>query len=248
MKEIKKKLIIGVQDYMQKTGLKKAVVGLSGGLDSSVVIGLVVEALGAENVHGLLMPYSDVTSKKSIEHAKKVAKKFNVKTTTVKIDEFIEPFTELPWDLTHLAAMNTMARVRAVILYNYANSHNALVMGTSNKSEILLGYGTKYGDLAADIFVIGDLFKTKVIELAKELEVPEEIIEKAPTAELFEGQTDEKELGAPYSELDKILSMIDEGVPREEIEKKFDPKIVDNVIKRLWVHEHKRKTPPIIRV
>ena len=116
-----------------------------------------------------------------------------------------------PWSPSQLASMNTKARIRAVMLYSYANTDHALVLGTSNKSELLLGYGTKYGDLAADIEVIADLYKTEVIKLADHIGMPPEIVNKAPSAELAAGQTDEEEIGAPYQDLDKVLQRLDMG-------------------------------------
>jgi len=134
-----------------------------------------------------------------------------------------------------------------VLLYHYANTANALVLGTSNKSEILLGYGTKYGDLAADLEVIGELYKDEVYALANYLELPKEIIEKAPTAELFAGQTDESELGAAYSELDPILKQISLG-QNALIAKGINPALLHNIFNRIEKNKHKSAAPPVIKI
>ena len=145
--------------------------------------------------------------------------------------------------------MNSASRMRAVLLYNYANTHNALVIGTSNKTEILLGYFTKYGDGAVDIEVIGELFKTDERELARSIGIPEKFITKIPTAELYHGQTDEEELGMAYDELDKILKLYIGGKSIDDIsDKGFDKKIVKSVIDRVKSNEHKRNIPAVIRV
>ncbi|MEK6949008.1 MAG: NAD(+) synthase, partial [Nanoarchaeota archaeon] len=148
-----------------------------------------------------------------------------------------------------IAKMNSASRIRGVLLYNYANTHNALVIGTSNKTEILLGYFTKYGDGAVDIEVIGELFKIDERELARFLKIPENIIKKVPTAELYHGQTDEEEIGVSYDELDKILRLYVEKKSVEEIVSMgFDRKTVDKVFGRIKSNEHKRSMPPTIKI
>ena len=145
--------------------------------------------------------------------------------------------------------MNTASRIRAVILYNYANTHDALVIGTSNKTEILLGYFTKYGDGAVDIEVIGDLFKTDEKELAKFMKIPEKIINKVPTAELYRGQTDEEELGVTYEELDKILKLyIDGNSMLNIIEKGLEKEKVEKIFSRIKANKHKLEMPTTIKV
>lgn len=245
-------LVAGVRDYFGKNGFKRAVVGLSGGIDSSLTLKIAVDALKAENVTGILMPDLGLTDRKNIEHASKLAEFLKVKTYKVPINGFHTKYNELPWALNTLetergvlANINTKARLRANILYHYANTFGALVLGTSNLSETLLGYGTKFGDLAADIEVIGDLYKTEVFELARFLHLPPEIINKKPSAELYKGQTDEKELGASYEELDKIL------MHRHEAETKllargFDPRLVRDVMHRIKSNKHKSEMPFVI--
>ena len=243
-----KKLVKGLQDYAKNAGFRKAVVGLSGGIDSAVTFKIAVEALGSKNVIAIIMPELGVTAEDNIQHAKKLAAFFNVKTFYQPINTIAVDFSIAPWKPNALAKMNTKARIRAVLLYSYANTEKALVLGTSNKSETLLGYGTKYGDLAADIEVIGHLYKTQVYALAEYLNIPEEIIQKAPTAELEFGQTDEDELGANYQVLDAILLMIEEGKRRSSIVKAgFPLALVENVMKRMDGNAHKNTMPPIIQ-
>ena len=184
------------------------------------------------------MPEKGLTKEKNTEDAIALAKKLRVKHFVVDISPFLDCFNNLPWKQSKLALMNTKARIRAILLYNYANSNNSLVVGTSNKSEIMLGYGTKYGDLAADVFVIGDLLKTEVIELAKFLNLPESIIKKKPSAELTVGQTDEADLGASYAKLDSILKKV---LKEEKLNKK------DNLIKKTLqrIDKNKHKSTPI---
>ncbi|MBI2650854.1 NAD+ synthase [Candidatus Woesearchaeota archaeon] len=242
-------LISGIKEYFGKCGYKKAVIGLSGGIDSSLSAKLVADALGKENVYGLVMPLKGLSSQENINDAVELCKWIGIKYFIVYINEFLRGFESLEWKQSKIAKMNAASRVRAVILYNYANTHDALVIGTSNKTEIMLGYFTKYGDGAVDIEVIGDLFKTDERELAGFLGIPKKIINKVPTAELYHGQTDEQELGVPYDELDKILKLHEKGLSAQEISKKgFDSKIVGSIFERIKNNEHKRKMPPTVKV
>jgi len=244
-----KKLINGIRHYFTKNNVKKAVVGLSGGIDSSLSAKLVADAIGKENVHGLIMPRKWLSSQENINDARELCKWIGMNCSIVYVNKFLEGFSEADWKQSKIAEMNAASRIRAIILYNYANTHNALVIGTSNKTEILLGYFTKYGDGAVDIEVIGELFKTDERGLAKFLGIPENIINKTPTAELYHGQTDEEELGASYGELDKILKLRVKGKNvKEIIDKGFDRKIVENVIGRIKSNEHKRNMPFVVRI
>jgi len=234
-------LIKGIRQYFEKNNLKKAVIGLSGGIDSSLSAFLVAKAIGPKNLLGLIMPEIGVSSKESTEYAKKLAELIGISYSIIPINSFLAPYKKsLKWKENKIAIINTKARTRANILYNYANTHNAIVIGTSNKSEMMLGYFTKYGDGACDLEVIGSLYKTEVYKLAKHLKLPKEIIERAPTAELFHGHTDEKELGAPYSEIDKILKQVEKG-------KKPKGKLAGEILKRIKENEHKTKAIPIIK-
>ncbi len=223
-----------------QAGDKPVVLGLSGGLDSSVVAYLAVEALGADKVHGLIMP-SDSNTKKDIEYANLVCANLGFSHNTYHIAHIIDTYHEITKikDLKILG--NVKARIRMTLLYVKANELNGLVLGTGNKTEIMTGYFTKHGDGGADLLPIGDLYKTEERELAKYLGIPQEIIERPPTAGLWEDQTDEAELGITYDKLDKILVAVEnnenlDGFNNNDIE------LVKNLIKN---SEHKRELIPI---
>jgi len=188
-----------LKDFM---GDKKAIIGISGGIDSAVIASLSVKALGKDNVLGVLMPYRD----QSVEDSKLVIESLNIPWELNNIVEPVEAFSMLRNDsLDKLTLGNIMARTRMVILYMYSNKYNGIVVGTTNKTEAKIGYYTKYGDGAVDVEPIADLYKTEVRTIAKELEVPQAIINKAPSAGLWDGQTDESELGITYKELDSFF-------------------------------------------
>ena len=243
---MKENLIEGLRNFMKKRGFTKAVVGLSGGIDSSVCLALSVEALGKENVTAIFMPEENITSEQSKEDAYLLAEKLDVKIHSIPINPLLEA-TSLPWKQNDLAITNLKPRMRMMMLYNYANVHNAIVIGTSNKSEILLGYGTKFGDTASDVLLIGDLLKTEVYELATELNIPQPIIDKAPSAELMKNQTDENDLGISYEEADKILELYEKGKTEEELLQMFDKKNVSLVLTRIRQNEHKRQPIPVLK-
>lgn len=243
MKQRYFQLLEEIKNFFRRNHQSKAVIGLSGGLDSAVCLRLCCDALNSKNVTALLMPERGLTKDKNIDDAVNLAKKLRVKYYVVDINPFLNCFNALPWKQSKVALMNTKARIRAVLLYNYANSNNSLVVGTSNKSEIMLGYGTKYGDLAADVYIIGDLLKTEVVELARFMRVPEEIIKKKPSAELTVGQTDEADLGASYPKLDSILKSI---LKDERLNKKDN--LVKKTLQRIDKNQHKREAVPIIEL
>ncbi|MBW2981836.1 NAD+ synthase [Candidatus Woesearchaeota archaeon] len=235
-------LIRGIKDYFEKVGFDKAVIGLSGGIDSALALKLTAEALGNKNVFAILMPEKGVTKKSSVDDAIKLCKELKVKYKIVEISRFLRPYKRLKWK-SDTAIANTKARIRANILYAYANTKNALVVGTSNKTELLLGYGTKHGDIAADLFAIGSLYKTEVFQLAKRLKLPENIIKKTPSAELYRGQTDEAELGGRYKDIDKILKLIEQ----KQISKIKKKELYQKILKRIKDNKHKGRTPFIIK-
>jgi len=235
------KLLEEIRNFFRRTHKARAVVGLSGGLDSALCLRVACDALQSRNVTALIMPEKGLSKEKNITHAIDMAKKLKVRHFVVEINPFLLTFTNIPWKQSKVALMNTKSRMRAHLLYNYANSSNSLVIGTSNKSELLLGYGTKYGDLAADVLIIGDLLKTEVIELSKFLKLPEAIIRKKPSAELTVGQTDEADLGASYSKLDAILRKVlkDEKLNKKEI-------LVKKTLQRMDKNKHKREPIPVL--
>ncbi len=256
-KEISQAVIMGIQDYFKKNNFQKAVIGLSGGLDSTVASYLVAKALGNKNLAAILMPEIGVTSQKNIKDAAEIAKKLKISYDIVSINKPVAFFAEMNKNSKKgiYALANAKARMRMVVLYYFANLNNALVIGTSDKSEIALGYTTKYGDNAADILVIGDLWKTEVVELGKYLGVPEKILRKKPSAELILNLDAEKELGLPYSVLDRILKMyIEEDLSLQKITEKLSGKMrlkkehFAGVIKRIKLNEHKRRSPMLIRL
>lgn len=236
-------LLDEIKNFFRRNHKKKAVIGLSGGIDSAVCLTLCCSALDPKNVTALVMPEDGLTDDKNTNDAIKLAKKFKVKHFVVDINPFLNVFSEVPWKQSKVALMNTKARIRGVLLYNYANSNNSLVVGASNKSELLLGYGTKYGDMAADVFILGDILKTDVIKLAKYLKISESIIKKKPSAELTVGQTDEADLGASYTKLDSILR---KHLADEKLNKKEN--LVKKTLQRVDKNKHKSKPVPVIEI
>jgi len=243
MQKTYNRLIKGIKKYFEQSKIKKAVIGLSGGIDSAVSLRLVADAIGSKNIVALIMPEIGLTKKENIDDAISLAKKLKVDYKIIEINDFFAVIKKsIKWEQNKNAIINTKARIRAVILYNYANTHNALVVGTSNKSEVMLGYFTKYGDGAVDIEVIEDLFKTDVIKLAKYLKLPKDIINKKPSAELYHGHTDEKELGASYDEIDEILKKI---AKKKELNK--GDKLTNHILDRINKNKHKLDLPVIIK-
>lgn len=227
------------------------IIGLSGGLDSSVTAALCVRALGHEKTFGLLMP-TQTTQQQDIDDAIKIATLLGVKYAIEDISPSLNAFKQFQvFDPEKkLINGNLAARLRMSLLYYYANLHNWVVIGTGNKSELLVGYFTKFGDGGCDILPLGDLYKCQVRQLADYLEIPQEIIKKMPSAGLWHGQTDEDELGTKYDTLDKILSGLEQLMIPNEISKEFD--IPLEVIKKVEImlrkSEHKRIGPIIFKM
>jgi NAD+ synthase len=246
IKTIHKYLVNFLKEQINKSGFKKAVIGLSGGVDSSVSFFLAVEALGKDNVLAVMMPYK-ASSPESIAHAQQIAKQLGVRSILVDITPMAEEFKKLLPDLDRVRLGNVLARLRMITLYDFSAKENALVIGTSNKTEILLGYGTLFGDTACAINPLGDLYKTQVWELAKELGVPVDIINKTPSADLWAGQTDEGELGFLYNDVDKLfVEMIDNARSDDELfALGFDKEFVVQVRNRIRTNEFKCRLPVI---
>ncbi len=235
-----------IKDTVDGAGSDGVVVGISGGLDSAVVTKLCVDALGADRVTNIFMP-TTVTSRDDYREAMDLSKLWGTRYKIVEIQPAVDAFTAALFSnkTAPLERGNITARCRMVVLFNYAKKTNGLVVGTSNRSELMMGYFTKFGDGAADLFPIADLYKTQVRELAKMIDVPAGIIDKVPTAGLWEGQTDEDEMGITYRDLDLVLDGIAKGKGDAAIAKTVGVTEgkVDEVRTRSASMEHKRLPP-----
>lgn len=234
----------------QKTSpFSGVVVGLSGGIDSSVSAALSVKTLGPDKVHGLILP-SKTTSPEDIKDAKDLAETLGIQYKTIDITGIYESINKVAFSKDRIGQGNIMARIRMILLRDYAHSKNLLVLGTGNKSELQIGYFTKNGDSGVDILPIGDLYKTQVRHLAKHLKISDSIITKAPTAGLWHGQTDEDEIGVKYETLDKILLGLELGLSTSDISETIKA-AEDTIIKikdRIERSKHKIEPIPIQKV
>ncbi|MEQ9715903.1 MAG: NAD+ synthase [Candidatus Asgardarchaeum sp.] len=247
---VKKRIVSEIRNYFSKHNLKNSIIGLSGGVDSSLTAFLLVESLGPERVKALILP-SNITSEEDINDAKRIASILKIDYTVISITPIVEAFKNALNVNDKIAIGNIMARTRMIILYNEARQQKGLVVGTGNKTELMVGYFTKYGDGGVDILPIGDLYKTQVWALAEYAGVPQRIIKKVPTAGLWIGQTDEGELGIKYRLLDRILvRLIDYKMTYEEIMKEVnvEREIIDKVSMMVKNSEHKRQLPYIIKI
>jgi NAD+ synthase len=238
-----------IKQELSKLHFKKGILGLSGGLDSTVCAYLAVRALGPKNVAVLIMPYKD-TYRRDVQDATQIARRLKIKSHVIDISPMVDAYyAKHPID-DRILKGNKMARERMSILYDFSEREEALILGTSNKTELLLGYGTIHGDMACAINPLGDLYKTQIRQLARHLEIPEKIRKKKPTAGLWVGQTDEGELGLSYTKIDKILyqlvdmrkskkEVISEGYPKNDVEK---------IIGLIKGSEFKRHLPPIPKI
>jgi len=240
-------LIKFLQEEVYKTGLKNAILGLSGGIDSAVVAVLAQKAFG-KNFQAVMLPSSS-SSQSSFDDADELCKKFNIINQSVYIGDLVESYFK-DIEKTNLRIGNFSARMRMSVLYDLSAKYSSLVLGTSNKSELLLGYGTMFGDLASAINPIGDMYKTEVFAFAEYLGVPTSIIKKPPTADLWEGQSDEEDLGFTYAQLDKALyAFVDERLSKEElIEREFDEELVELITSKIYQNQFKRKLPIIAKL
>ena len=249
---VRKMLILFIRDETSKARLNRAVVGVSGGVDSAVSVALASEALGPENVLGLFTPYRH-SSEESRRHARALSQKFGFTLEEVPITAQVDAYFHAPPDESdpgiRIRMGNKMARERKSIEYD-RSWPDGIVIGTSNKTELLLGYGTQFGDMASGINPVGDLYKTQLRELGLHLGVPEEIVRKPPTAELWEGQTDEGELGFTYADADLALyHMVDRRLrPSELIAAGFDAALVNRIREMVRKNHYKRVMPLIAKV
>ena len=246
--EVKTKITRFIRDYVEKSKAKGIVLGLSGGVDSSTAAALSAMAIGGDKVLGLILPERETYNPKDLKHAELVAEKFGIKTEKIDITPVLEVLEKTipvfdPKD--KLCKGNLKARTRMLYLYYYANKLNLIVCGSSDKSETMIGYFTKWGDVAADISPLMDLYKTQVRKLAKHIGVPDEIVEKPPSPMLWPGQTAEEEIGLKYETLDLILYGLEHFMKIEDIANQLGLRrdLVEKVKKRWQIMEHKRRMP-----
>ncbi len=243
-------LLVGfLRDEVGKVGVRKIVLGISGGIDSSLSAFLAARAMGPGNVTGIIMPYR-LSNPQSERDAREVAEACGIQIRVVDISPQIDAYFERFPEAGKLRRGNKMARERMTILYDHSAAFSALVVGTSNKTELLLGYGTLFGDMASAVNPIGDLYKTQVRQLARHLGVPGSVVEKPPSADLWLGQTDEEELGLTYAEADAVLyRLIDCRHGRAElIEAGFPSLLVDTIARLVQRSQYKRRLPLICKL
>lgn len=248
--DVAQKILTGfIRDEVYKAGMKRCVIGLSGGIDSALSAYLSALALGAENVLTVRMPYK-TSSEDSLTDADKVIQALGLPSLTIPITEMADAlFAQTP-DITDRRKGNVMARLRMTILYDQSEVWRGLVMGTSNKTELLLGYSTLYGDSGVALHPIADLYKTQIRQLSASLGMASSILQKPPSADLWAGQTDEDELGFTYADVDRLfLLLVDEQYSLEEaIAEGFDAKFVQDVWRRVKNNHFKRTMPNIAKV
>ena len=235
-----------IRDRIASAGRSCAVVGLSGGVDSTVTAYLCCRALGREKVWGITLPYKE-SRPDSLEHAGSVVKELGIRSSTIDITGAVNACAGHCHDPDRIRKGNIIARVRMIFLYDQAHQHDGLVVGTTNKTELLLGYLTKYGDGGVDIEPLAGLYKTQVWQLAGHLGVLKDIIETPPTADLWEGQTDEGELGFTYRDVDRLFhAMYEEGLRGEGLRARgFSPDFIDIVEEKISASAHKREAAPL---
>lgn len=248
--ELVRKILIGfIRNEVRKVGFERVVLGLSGGVDSSLVATLAAQALGPKNVLALIMPYK-TSDPKSRSDALQVVHQLAIEHLEVNISPQIDSYFAGFPEADQKRRGNKMARERKSIEYDQSSAARALVIGTSNKTELLLGYGTIYGDMVSAINPLGDLYKTQVWQLADAVGVPTAIVRKAPSADLWAGQSDETELGFQYRQVDQLLYyLVDRRYAREELQALgFEPAFIDDVIRRVRDNQYKRRLPLIAKL
>ena len=248
--ELVRGILVGfIQNEVRKVGFERVVLGLSGGVDSSLVATLASQALGPKNVLGVIMPYR-LSDPKSRLDALEVVKQLGIEPLEIEISAQVDAYFERFPDADQKRRGNKMARERMTVLYDQSWAWQALVIGTSNKTELLLGYGTIYGDMASAINPIGDLYKTQVWQLADAADVPTAIVQKAPSADLWAGQSDETELGFQYRLIDQLLYyLVERRYSVEELKRQgFDEAFITEIMGRVRENQYKRRLPVIAKL
>ena len=244
------KILTGfIRTELNRVGFQRTLLGVSGGIDSALSLYLSARALGSKNVLAVRMPYK-TSPDETMEDAQTMIDDLGVQSMTVEITDMVDPLINRYENMDRLRAGNIMARMRMIVLYDQSVPFKGLVMGTSNKTEMLLGYSTVFGDAAAALQPIGDLYKTQVRQLAGALGVPERVIQRAPSADLWKGQTDEGELGFTYDAVDRLLYLLVDQRYRPEtcVEEGFDAAFVDRVVRMMRQNHFKRVMPPIAKL
>ena len=246
---VEKVLTAFIKEELNKFNYKKGILGLSGGLDSTVCAFLAVKALKSTNIIALILPYGKSFSE-DVKDAQETSQRLGLKSKTIDISPMVDVYISRFPTKNRIEMGNKMARERMSILYDHSSREKALILGTSNKTELLLGYGTIHGDMACAINPLGDLYKTQIRQLARHLGVPDKIMKKSPSAGLWEGQTDEKELGLNYDDIDQILFLlVDKRMSKKDIiASGFKIEAVDKIIRLIKNSEFKRKLPPIPKI
>lgn len=248
--DLARKILTGfVRTEITRAGFGRAIIGLSGGVDSALSCALAAEALGPKNVLAVRLPHK-TSSSDSLEDARIVADQLGVQLETFDITAMVDPLMRHDPQMSTVRQGNLMARARMIVLYDWSEAFKGLVVGTSNKTEILLGYTTLWGDMAAAINPNGDLYKTQLRQLARAMELPRQVLEKPPSADLWPGQTDEAELGMAYEEVDKLLFLLvdERWTPQECVDAGFASALVQNVVERVRRSQFKRLMPPIAKL
>lgn len=248
--ELAEKILTGfIRTEITRVGFKKTLMGISGGIDSALSLYLSAKALGPENVLAIRMPYK-TSPPNTLEDAQTMIDDLGVQSTTIEITDMVDPLIDYYDDMDKVRAGNIMARMRMIVLYDQSVAFNGLVMGTSNKTELLLGYSTIFGDSAAALQPLGDLYKTQIRQLAQHMGIPEKVIHKPPSADLWKGQTDEGELGFTYEKVDQLLHLLVDQRYRPEacVEMGFEASFVDRVLKKMRQNHFKRIMPPIAKL
>ncbi len=238
-----------IRSEITRAGFSRALVGLSGGVDSALACALAAEALGPQNVLAIRMPYR-LSSPDSLADAQTVAEQLGVRLDTIEITEMVEPLIRREPTMSKVRQGNLMARTRMMVLYDQSEVFKGLVVGTSNKTEILLGYTTQWGDMASALNPLGDLYKTQLRQLAQEMRLPPAVLNKPASADLWPGQTDEADLGLTYERVDQLLYLLfDRRFSAQDcVDAGFERSFVDDVLKRVRRSQYKRVLPPVAKL